>query len=965
MWRGDSIQLVIDASGAAITGGRVNNYHEIGFAPQPDGSAALHLWDGAADLSQVTAKTIWTEDGYLLSVSMPWSALSIDPNTLPVDLGVNVVVNDGGPKGAKRRFLEWTPGTARVKNRSVFARAVIVPSGAATASFLKANASNYDTSDKIGLTYIQYTQAGLPAGMLRSQISDPAGNPLPPVWPESTLEPLPAGACRIVRLSAPAASLPVEGDYPVTLSCSPENPDRTASVQAVVKRYDLHSRVAALRKSLRDNLSEIKTLVAADSVAPTDKAILASLSIADRFLDRVGAPDVTRKQSIEWSLLQVNEVSALLADIRTRIDKKPSNSLPDRSETIYDSAHTPAKYAYGYGHFSEVVRDLPFLAGTGTTLIQQERGPRDMLPDGTITPNINSARNLLDRAGSNGAKVDFLLSPHYFPEWALAADPSLKVIEPSGTLRYNIDHPMAREIFQNWIERFLPTIKDHPALASLCISNEPTYLNSGRDSHSRPAWTEYLRQTHDSISSLNTLYGTSYAGFPEVPPPPTKDEPDSLNARRAFYDWMRFNHRHFSEWHRWMNSLVKSTAPGSPTHSKIMMDIFTPGLLARSAEPELMCETTDMAGCDAYAWPSPWRDYAYNWLHVSMWYDLLHSFKGQPVFNSENHLIRDGSPAEHISPDHTRTVLWQGALHHMTDSAIWVWAEGSVPDLEGSIYFRPANIDAAARAMIDLQRLSSPVSAISNAKAKVAVLYSVTSIYWSNDYIPALSSAYTALNFIGQPVTFMSEKQLAENRRTPATDEVRVLIVPRATHLSDATVNGLAEFAKAGGIIIPLGEGNMTRDEYDRPRALPAELQPARLANSQPWQPGYDSKSDRQLSQALNLVLANHRLDQPALLSVSESGAKHQPAWGVEYRVVRTSPGRTLIQLTNFLPASQTVSIVLPESSGDTALDLLNGETIDLRQIPLTSLHPRLLEISTPPRPPAVVPNARPHRFRR
>lgn len=38
-------------------------------------------------------------------------------------------------------------------------------------------------------------------------------------------------------------------------------------------------------------------------------------------------------------------------------------------------------------------------------------------------------------------------------------------------------------------------------------------------------------------------------------------------------------------------------------------------------------------------------EFAYDWRREASWYDLLHSFYAQPLFNSENHIIYDGTPA--------------------------------------------------------------------------------------------------------------------------------------------------------------------------------------------------------------------------------------------------------------------------------------------------------------------------------
>ncbi|MDR1282576.1 MAG: beta-galactosidase, partial [Opitutaceae bacterium] len=938
LWRMDSIQLALDTGASAAVGGRVNNYHEIAFAPASasGGTVTMHDQESATDLSRIETSTTKKPDGYTLALAIPWEAIALDPARLPAGIGINIVANDGGPKGLTRRFVEWTPGTARVKDRSAFARALFVPAGSTSVQLLKNPKNNYDISDTLRLTYAEYARASLPAQTLRLRIKTPDNRALPPIWPDTPLAPLAPGTTRLLRLTAPAALLPGEGAHIIT-AATPQ-----ASTETVVRRHDIHSRIATGLASAQKTLADIQKQTSATPAATDDPLIQADLAIARTFLERVADPVTTRKQTPVWSLLQLDEVAQILDAIKTRLSSPSSLTSPSPSPADGIRNKNMPDYHYGYGHFGDVVRDLPLLSRTGSTLIQQERGPRDLQPDGTLTPDIRRARDILDRAALHGVKVDFLLSSHYFPKWAMDADPTLAQIVSSGFVKYNIDHPTARQIHKDWLQRFLPTIKDHPALLSLCISNEPVYLNSGHDPWSRPEWETFLKNKHGTLAAINALYTTTSTTFAEIPIPSPALTSENIGQRRLLYDWIRFNHRHFADWHRWVNDIVKKTAPGLPTHSKIMMDIFERTLLPRIAEPELMCEITDLAGNDASAWPAPWSEYSYNWLHSTLWYDLLHSFRGQPVFNSENHLIRDGTPPEHIPPAHTRTVLWQGALHHMPLTTIWVWNEGGTPALEGSIYFRPANISAASRTMFDLRRLAAPVSAISAAPAKVALLYSITSLYWNDDYARALCSAYAALNFLGQPVTFISEKQLAENRRTPATHDVRILLLPGATHLPDATVSGLAGFVKNGGILVPLGEGNLALDEYNRPRALPPALRSALAVPPISWKTG----KEKTLSAALAPILEKHNLARPRLLDASS----REPAWGVEYRIVHTDGDRILVSMTNFLPASQTVALpgilsLSPSPAPATSRDLLNGGSINLDAIELPPLHPRLIEI--------------------
>ena len=98
-------------------------------------------------------------------------------------------------------------------------------------------------------------------------------------------------------------------------------------------------------------------------------------------------------------------------------------------------------------------------------------------------------------------------------------------------------------------------------------------------------------------------------------------------------------------------------------------------------------------------------------------------------------------------------------------------------------------------------------------------------------------------------------------------------------------------------------------------------------------QPGAD---DRATSALLRAAL---RPLQTADLRESQGG---QPAWGVEFRVVPMGKA-TLVPMVNFNQEARTVT--LSKWAGRQALDLLSGETVDLKTIPLDPMLPRLLRI--------------------
>jgi hypothetical protein len=688
------------------------------------------------------------------------------------------------------------------------------------------------------------------------------------------------------------------------------------------------------RHALKQRLAEVENQLR--STKQTNSPYLRlGTAIAERFLDPEKCKTCALQPSLSWTRLQLQEVSQVLDETeqleraRSASPNSPpagpatsrsvlrSNKVRLRDGIFYNGGQP--YFFDGYGHFGSVIRDLPDFPAIGVSLVQDgSAGPSSMNADGSLSANATNVLLGLDRAARSGVRVDFLLSPHYYPAWAEAPDLHNGNI---GFLNFNIFHPKAKAAIGKWAEVMAERLKDKPALHSVCLANEPVYNSSGRDPYTRPEFTRYLREKHRDIAVLNALYGTSYARFEDVPVPPGA-MPQKTEAQRAYYDWTCFNKQMFAGWHAWLDSTLKHNGLKAPTHTKIMVfQSLDRDKVGWGVDPELMCQATDIAGCDDYAFFG--GAYAYDWLQNEFFYDLLHSFRGQSVFNSENHVIPDNSPPSHIPMNHARAVLWQGGLHHQGSTTIWVWEQAADPSLAGSIYFRPANIYGAGRAMLDLNRLGAEVAAINTARPRVVLLYSQPSIFWESKYQPTIYSLYTALNFLGQNITFISERQLAQGKAA----KVDWLLVPNASHVLATTPAALARFVRSGGKILLAGKDSLRWDEYHRP--LPQadwHCQSIELKGS-------DEASAAVLRQALNSLDFADLRDTATL----------KPAWGVEFRVVRHG-NTTLVPLINF--NKETKTLQLSAWAKHRAVDLLTGQPVDLNVIRAEPMLPRLLQIN-------------------
>jgi hypothetical protein len=713
----------------------------------------------------------------------------------------------------------------------------------------------------------------------------------------------------------------------------------------------------------KDHLAAVRALVKDDAELAASPYVTTPLAIAGRFISRVERTQTRDRQPVQWSIRQMDEVKVILDQTAgmigevqkgavarwavgpvpvptggpVRVDRgmlvtettTASGAARGRGSAAGGAATRPATRPYffgGYGHFQDVIDDVPGFSALGVTVVQDGRfGPAQGLnPGGTLNDVAYQQWQDLKAAGRAGVKVDVLPSPHYFPEWAKRKWPDMV----DGTVYQNIDHPQAREVVRKWLSGIAWLYRDEPALMSYCLDNEPMYSNSGRHAQSRPAFAAFLKQRHGSVEKLNALYGTGYKSFDDVP---ASDGGPTVEARRAYFDWAQFNSRHFAEWHGWMGRLIKAQDPDALTHVKIMV-FFTldPDKFGTGVDPECFADVTDLAGCDAYTMPDfgvggidepHGKEWAYRWQGEQLGYDLLHSFRGQPVFNSENHPIGNGQGTTPYSAEHFRATFWQGGLHHQAATTTWVWQDSFEPSLGDSVFFRPAGVWGQSRAVLDLNRLADEVAAINRAPARVAILYSPASIYWQAGYREAVRAAYVSLTMLGEKVTFVSERQLSEGRAA----NVQCIVLPRATHLTEAASSGLAEFAGAGGKLIGIGDDAGAFDEYHRKR----EVAPAPAATV-PM-----NADERVVAQGLREALAKAGMKLPEVTSAG------QPVWGVDYRVVEHE-GRTLIPLTNLTTKAITVTIA---GKAGRAVDLVSGRAVDVAGVELKPLEPVLLRV--------------------
>lgn len=585
----------------------------------------------------------------------------------------------------------------------------------------------------------------------------------------------------------------------------------------------------------------------------------------------------------------------------------------------------------GVGHFGQVVHDLELLNDFGMNIIQIELGPRSVLrvEDEIDTSDIDRYLGYLDKAQASNVAVCLLLSPHYFPDWAMEKYPHL-ADAGGGFLKYDVHAPESREIIEKFLRTIIPRIKDHPALHSICLSNEPVFCETEKSTFVKERWHLWLQKKHETLGRLNQTWGSTYDSFDAVPVPKTEFQPTPI-----CYDFVQFNQETFAEWHQWMANIVHEIAPELPVHAKIMMMLhFARNVHGQwSIAPELFGQLSDFHGNDhfkPYDKPNGWAN---DWVNENAGYDYQRSNGDKPIFNTENHLIRDRN-FDYIPPEHIYNVFWQGAIHGQSATTTWVWerTDSVVADAAGSILHRPGCTDAMGQAGLDLMRLAPEVTALQKELPQIALLWSDATMIARHDCMTPLQNAYEALNFQGVPLGFVNDRQLAAYATSGKLPErlknVKLIVAPGTSHAPETTLQGLKQFQENGGKVLCLGDGFLA-NEYGKPFEKTYDFGPTRP----------EPDNAKQLFDDLPSILS----DVPLQRGIRVVDAAGQPVWGVEYLATEQN-GKTVVNLCNYRQEPQPVRLFRVDGRPALGRDLLTNRPIQ-GTTKLLPLVPQLIEL--------------------
>ena len=431
--------------------------------------------------------------------------------------------------------------------------------------------------------------------------------------------------------------------------------------------------------------------------------------------------------------------------------------------------------------------------------------------------------NALERSEENNVTYNVLTSFHYMPGF-LGDDNDMR--DASGHfMPWNIKSEKLRKVCRVYLEKLIELIKDYKSLNSICLLNEPAYC-CDQDVF-LPDYREFLKNRYGTIEALNKCYSSNYNSFDEITFKEVKmKSADSWvnfgldlseqEKRPQFYDFIQFNDETVMEFFNYLADTVHELAPDIPVHFKTLGDYF--GLdsnynregMRRGVDFELLKDNIQYNGCDNHAYVDD--SDGVNILTKIRANDYMTSIFDAPVYNTEDHVIRDSN--KDYTPEQRTwwcANAWECALHGGTMTVSWVW-ERSWSDgaLKGSILERPDIVASYGKIALDMNRMSYEFDAITNRDSYVAVLDSEGARNESKSFVNTSFAAWKAGIMSGQKVQYVTEKMAADGK----LNDYKLLLIPEVNRLTEDALKAVETFLANGGRVIILGEDSLKRNEY-------------------------------------------------------------------------------------------------------------------------------------------------------
>jgi hypothetical protein len=815
MFNSDSIQIAFDPLDDTALPGYDGNDIEVGLADSKMGVGAYCFNGGrtgvsgrvGSDKMVLTYKPLPNGKGGIYEAAISWDMIKPFVSKPGAHFGFDIIYNDNDANSEGRRgWIMWTPGIGEEKLSWLFRDVYLVgPKEGRATPVLTTDRKYYEAGQKVGCYgYIPW--------------SGPAGT-------AAQAELVVKDGSKVIASESRSFSLRQDVnriDFYFTLgkasanTLSAELTVRPAGCEVMVIKvpvYDLS--VASLRKragEISERNKALRRLIAEAGKAGVDttypRVTAATIDVClkyrlgdlkDENLIKTVQPLVAFHRQFEFLTEAADRAQREVRDLMAHPDhvkKLPAIEMTDiviKKGSFYKGDQPVMMF--GPMGWLPIYGDLDLIAEMGFNTIGGTLTPECVIPaPGQVrTDYLRTIAAGFKTARQFNLAVDFLPSPHPVPPGWLKVYPDMKKYPSNGWMGTSLYQPEVRRMVEEFWKILVPYLVKEPALVSWDVVNEWEFSDGIGTIHPlmQSRFYQHLRDRYKDVGALNRVWKTSYKDFTAI---------DPLKLRRdtdvgGFYDWESFRHMEAAAALSFLKSVIRRYDAKTPCHVKIIAGRDFGAYNGLGADRETVDDVMDICGCDC---GGPIQYDLYKSLHPS-----------KPSNDTEVHL------SSSYTAEEMRTSVWDSFLHGQSQRLMFAWANSYSAEMmvAGAVLHIPWAMEAAGRTALDLRRLAGEIVRFQQAipAGPVAILFSpATNILDKFGYSAALMSTHAGLFFLDTPVRFISERQVCEGQ----LKNVRVLIVPGATFVTDGAYRKILEYAKGGGAVYASPKA-LSRDPYN------------------------------------------------------------------------------------------------------------------------------------------------------
>lgn len=496
----------------------------------------------------------------------------------------------------------------------------------------------------------------------------------------------------------------------------------------------------------------------------------------------------------------------------------------------------------------EIQRDLQCMKEAGFNLITLWPVSNPWLAQTSTEHVFTKTREVMDECARLGMKVILQLfgqnpSQEFMCD-SLLTDDMMIHDEEGEHVNYNeywmnMNHPRVRELVENYFEKVILELKDHPALYGWDVFNEAHFRSD--DPYTVGKYQQWLKEKYKDIQKLNYRWYRRYETFTQVNPKKRRSTYSVWSSLLPSIEYERFRSENLTE----ICSFLYETAHKYDAEHPIIIDgtssqILFESVIARNNDEFDTAHVPDIYGGTFY--PKSWgRNYKEKPWMAALYFKIPASAAhqaGKPYFVNElqTHTQSVLTPCSDVTPQELENWTWMSIFTGAQGLQLWRWRPflhgyqstgrgvtqmDGTPNARGEVLKKVTgllekNSDFFASGEIEIAK---PVVRI-GLSYRSRLIFDAFTKWQKNIWPGAVAGWHHAFWNFGVPIEFTDLDNLSEEEmHTP------VLILPSIVSLSEKTVKWLEEYVQEGGMLIADGRTGAV-DEWATvpPEGIPGEI---------------------------------------------------------------------------------------------------------------------------------------------